>query len=236
MCMHRSVQVASAAHARPVVPVGPTAGGPYLGFPIGGLGPLKSTIEKSSVSYDSASVSRRLGRCMMSRSHPSKTPQFNASRGHGPAGAQERRHWFELSGGPRCQGPSEAGEVVSMADSQADGLRVVSPRVHSSFSGEGPKRRPQLSQLSPPDSNLLWLASTSRARDHRGLHRLRQRRAAPAWPAYSLRSRMGPRPAAPCGACGFQTDKTNLESAIKIIDHRSKLIKEEKKLEVDITD
>ena len=33
----------------------------------------------------------------------------------------------------------------------------------------------------------------------------------------------------------FQTDKFNLESAIKIIDYKSKLIKEEKKLEMDST-
>ena len=33
-------------------------------------------------------------------------------------------------------------------------------------------------------------------------------------------------------AC-FQTDKFNLESAIKIIEYKSKLIKEEKKLEMD---
>ena len=33
-------------------------------------------------------------------------------------------------------------------------------------------------------------------------------------------------------AC-FQTDKFNLESAIKIIDYKSKLIKEEKKLETE---
>ena len=35
-------------------------------------------------------------------------------------------------------------------------------------------------------------------------------------------------------AC-FQTDKFNLESAIKIIEYKSKLIKEEKKLENDLT-
>jgi hypothetical protein len=32
----------------------------------------------------------------------------------------------------------------------------------------------------------------------------------------------------------FQNDKFNLEAAIKIIDYKSKLIKEEKKLETDI--
>ena len=35
-------------------------------------------------------------------------------------------------------------------------------------------------------------------------------------------------------AC-FQNDKFNLESAIKIIDYKSKLIKEEKKLETETT-
>jgi topoisomerase IA-like protein len=34
----------------------------------------------------------------------------------------------------------------------------------------------------------------------------------------------------------FQTDKFNLESAIKIIEYKSKLIKEEKKLENDSTE